>query len=166
MEREGKPISILKGYEFEFECEGRRIEAWFSAFSGLEKVLIDGQLVSSRRNFSKHSQSTFSIGSATCSTSLDVESLLKGPFVCTLFRNGEPFKRQRLVFPASTTSTNNFWYQIGIFVLLGIVLGVTHSYFSLPNWFFWVFIALVFAVSLYWSWGKPVKPYIEEEECD
>ena len=131
MERESKQklISPIKGYAFDFECEGHRIDAWVSTFSGLERVFVDGTLVAEQRNFNKRSSNTFSVGNAKCSTSLDVESLLKGPFVCTLFRNGKPFKRQSLVLPSLTAPKKRFWYQLGLFVILGAALGLIESFF-------------------------------------
>lgn len=163
-EQKQKEVSPIKGYSFNFECEGHCIDAWVSVFSGLERVFVDGMLVAEQRNFNKHSRNTFSVGNATCSTSLDVESLLKGPFVCTFIRNGRPFKRQSLVLPSFAAPKKRLWYQLGLFAIIGAALGTIESYFVLPSWFFWVSFVLIMAVSMFWYLGEPVTAYIEEEE--
>ena len=164
MTTEKKTFSFLKGYSFEFECEGHHIESWFSAFSGLEKVFVDGLLVASQRNLNKSSENRFFVDDPSCSTSLDASNLLKGPFVCTLLRDGEPIKKQRLVFPVPKPSQNRFWYWLGFFVLLGVAFGAVQSHFSLPDSSFWVFLVIAAVVSIVASMGQRVDPYIEEEE--
>ena len=54
-----KSFSFLKGYSFLFDDDGRKIEAWFSALSGLEKVFVDGDLISSKRNVSTQTSNNF-----------------------------------------------------------------------------------------------------------
>ena len=92
-----KVFSFLKGYTFSFEDEGNNIQAWFSALSGLEKVYVNGDLVTSQRNYSKKSSLSFSISGNAYTRHMEVTSLLKGPFVCTLTKNSRILQRQKLM---------------------------------------------------------------------
>ena len=50
-----------KGYEFIFNFEGKEIRAWYSFFSGLEKVFLDDKEIISQRNVQRVSKTTFEI---------------------------------------------------------------------------------------------------------
>ncbi|WP_299467715.1 hypothetical protein, partial [uncultured Gimesia sp.] len=93
-----KAFSFLKGYSFSFEDDGRTIEAWFSSLSGLQKVFVDGTLLSSQRSVSTESSHSFMIGDDRYTTTTKIVSLSKGPLVCTLSKNGKDLKRQKLIY--------------------------------------------------------------------
>ena len=159
-------FSFLKGYTFSFEDDGQSVDAWFSAFSGLEKVFINGKLVSSQRNFSKHSRNNFSIGTNQYHTSLDVTSLFKGPFTCTLFKNDQEIKKQRLVFPRKTgKSKYSFFIILAICFMVGAGFGVVKNNFNLPGWSTYLFLIVVFIYVFKdcLRKGRYEKPRIEED---
>ncbi|WP_444932887.1 hypothetical protein [Microbulbifer sp. JTAC008] len=163
-----KAFSFTKGYTFIFEEDGAVVEAWFSALSGLEKVFVNGELVSSQRNLSTDSTNNFSIGENEYSTNLNVVSLLKGPFVCTLSKNGKEYKRQKLVFPKAEPSRKGlpFIIRLSFFILLGACFGVASSYSQFSKESIYVFIALIFVVVFAYH-SKSYKgkgPVIEHEE--
>jgi len=161
-------FSFVKGYSFSFEDEGRLIEAWFSAFSGLEKVFVNGELVSSQRNYSKNSTNLFEIGENEYSTSLEVVSLLKGPFICTLRKNGEAYKRKKLIFPraVANSSKNPFILRFLFYILLGLVFGFSKNYFDFPSWSTYIFLAIlfIFVFAYHYKTNKNGGPLIEDEE--
>lgn len=165
-----KSFSFFRGYSFSFKTEGCYIEAWFSSFSGLEKVFVNGVLVSSQRNFSKDSTSAFKIGENEYSTTLQVKNLLKGPFVCTLSKNGTAFKRQRLVFPQENNQSRKvpYLFQFLLFILLGIVFSVSKSFFDLPEASNYIFLSILFLLVFVYQYkfrkNKNAKPLIEDEE--
>ena len=92
-------FSYTKGYSFHFEEQGHQIEAWFSCLSGREKIFVDGELICEQRSLSRHATTEFTVDGQTYTLSMDVDSLLTGPYVCTLSKNDQPLKRQKLVFP-------------------------------------------------------------------
>ncbi|WP_111641201.1 hypothetical protein [Marinimicrobium alkaliphilum] len=143
-----KAFSFIKGYSFSFEDEGRKIEAWFSTFSGLEKVYVDGELVSSQRNFAKESSNTFVIGADEYATRLKMVSLLKGPFECTLSKNGNALRRQKMVFPKRTSGAERFpfFVQLAFFIALGGVFGFAKAYWQLPEVSMYVFLGILFVL--------------------
>ena len=161
-------ISLTKGFTFSFEDDGNSIDAWFSAFSGLEKVYVNGVLVCSQRNFSRNSKTTFKIGTNEYSIDINAKSLLKGPFICTLNRNGQAYKRQKLLFPKpkKRAKISSLLTSFLIFLVVGTLFGLAHSYWQLPSEFIYIFIALVLIIvtSLNSKNHKSIKPVIENEE--
>lgn len=162
-----KPFSFIKGYTFSFKEEGTLIEAWFSALSGLEKVYVNGELVSSQRNIATDSTNSFSVGANEYSTNLKVVSLLKGPLVCTLIKNGKEHMRQRLIFSKANKSSKGlpFIARFSFFILLGALFGVARSYWQLPIESIYIFILLLFAIVFiyYLKSYNGEEPVIEEE---
>jgi hypothetical protein len=163
-----KTFSLRKGFTFSFEDEGSTIDAWFSAFTGLEKVYVNGELISSQRNLSTDSTNSFNIGVNQYSTNLNVESLLKGPFVCTLSKNGDAYKRQRLLFPKAKPSSKGMSFLVSffLFLVLGILFGLARSYWQLPSESIYIFIVVlsVMAFPFYSRKYKGTGPVIENEE--
>ena len=163
-----KAFSFRKGYTFSFEEEGNAIDAWFSAFSGLEKVYLNGELVCCQRNLSTDSTNSFYIGAKEYSTNLNAVSVLKGPFVCTLSKNGKEYKRQKLVFLNSNSSLKDLHYisRMSFFIALGTSFGFAYSYWQLPKESMFVFLVIlsvmVFAYHL--KNQKRTTPVIEHEE--
>ncbi len=113
-----RKISMFHGYSFVFNQDGKQIEAWFSALSGLEKITVDGVLISKRRNFSVNSKNEFAIGSDKYATSLQAVNVLTGPFVCTLTKNSKAVKRQKLLFSAASSK-----WPIFLIILFGFIGG-------------------------------------------
>jgi len=155
-----KEFSYTKGFSFLFEEGGSEIEAWFSAFSGLEKVFVNGELVSSQRNRSKNSTQIFKIGENEYSTNTQVNSVYKGPIVCTLNKNGEAHKRLKLVYPTART----YFFSIGIGIAFGGVFGVAvTTWDSAKGSLYVILVAFFVALLLYRFFFSFQKPIIEEE---
>ncbi len=163
MKQEQRPFSLINGYSFVFEHQGHSIEAWFSALTGFEKVYVDGALVSSQRSLRTDTKNSFTIDDNNFSTSLTAVSLMKGPFVCTLNKNGVPILRQRLVFPARSKTSPIA--SLVLFMLLGFFFSLAGGYFGFPTWSIYCFIAAVCAVALVRDRRKIRRPFIEEESC-
>jgi hypothetical protein len=163
-----KTFSLRKGFTFSFEDEGSTIDAWFSAFTGLEKVYVNGELISSQRNLSTDSTNSFNIGVNQYSTNLNAESILKGPFVCTLSKNGDAYKRQRLLFPKAKPSSKGMSFLVSflLFLVLGVLFGLARSYWQLPSESIYIFIAVLslMAFPFYSRKYKGTGPVIENEE--
>lgn len=160
-------IGLVKGYTFSFEDGGRRIDAWFGAISGLETVSVDGELISSRRNYSTDSCVDFKLGQDEYCINLKVVSLLKGPFVCTLMKNGVAIRRQRLVFARVVkTSRLPFFIELLFFVFLASALGCLVPCLHLPQEMIYFSYALFFSMVVVYqlSTRKWVGALIEDEE--
>lgn len=169
-----KSVSFFKGYSYSFEDNGRNIEVWCSAFSGLEKVFVDGTLVSSKRNISTQSSNTFHIGEDCYSTTLKIVSLFKGPFQCTLSKNGKDIKRQKLVIPSLKGNSGKlshlfrFLFYLVFYVTLFLAFAVAKVYWHLPQesdivfLFFLVVVAFIFLAYRIGKDGSKIE-IIDEE---
>ncbi|MDF1743055.1 MAG: hypothetical protein P1V19_05130 [Gimesia sp.] len=144
-----KSFSFRKGYSFSFDDDGRNIEAWFSALSGMEKVFVDGALISSQRTLSKESSHNFIIGEDSYSTRMDAVSLFKGPFLCTLSKNGKEFKRQKLVYNARGKLSYWLWclFYLVFYFALFMAFVVAKVYWSLPEASYIVFLFFLVLVA-------------------
>lgn len=172
-----KPFGFLKGYSFSFEDEGRKIESWFSFLSGQEKVFVNEAQVSSKINISKEAFHEFSIADDRYSIRLNIVDLIRGPFECTLSKNGKEIKRQKLIFPPvpslkSTFRKVSYWlsclFYLFLYGLVIFALVLVKVYWNLPEEsylaFFIVLLILSFTIIAYtflkWSSGVQV---IEED---
>jgi hypothetical protein len=165
-----KPFSFTKCYSLTFEDEASQIEAWFSNFSGLEKVYVNGELVSSQRTLSKDSTNTFKIGENEYSTNLHTASLFKGPSICTLCKNGNVYRRQKLRFPSSDGKKfkSQFLSYFIFFFVMGIVVSVTRAYWGIRKEYMYLFLFIIFILAtLYSQKTNPrLDPIIEEENIN
>ncbi len=124
-----RKISMFHGYSFVFNQDGKQIEAWFSALSGAEKVYVDGVLISARRNLSINSKNEFTVAGDTYVTSLEQVNVIMGPFICTLTKNDQVVKRQKLLF----SSSGSKWLLFPA-VLLGAIAGVNSFQPIIQEW--------------------------------
>ncbi|QDV17303.1 hypothetical protein Pan153_19380 [Gimesia panareensis] len=174
---EKKSFSLLNGYSFSFEDEGRNIEAWFSALSGQEKVFVEGTLVSSKINLGAVSSHDFSIAEDSYSTRMNAVDLIWGPYICTLCKNGKEIRRQKLVFPPapslkSTFRKISYWvsclFYLCLYSLVIFAFVVVKVYWQLPEEsylaLFSVLLVLCFAIVAYTfrKWSARIQ-IIEEE---
>ena len=163
-----KIFSLRKGYSFSFNEDGNQISAWFSSISGLEKIYVNDELITSQRNISKNSTNTFVVDGTEYSINLDVVSIRKGPFVCTLSKNGKPYKRRKLVFSMHEVQKSkfNFLLQLVFFIFVGLIFGAAKAYWQLPKESLYLFVAAIFvAVFLYkFKTTNTPKPTIETEK--
>lgn len=159
---ENKKFRLTKGYSFIFQEEGHQIEAWFSALSGLEKIYVDGKLASVQRNLSTKSTQTFKIGGNEYSTNMQAVSLLKGPLICTLSKNGVATKRQKLIFP----NARRYWHVCLICIGVVAACEIAKAFGLLLKGPVYAFIGvfLLAAFTYVLITDKRSKPFIEEED--
>mgnify|MGYP006075183233 CR=1 FL=1 len=167
--KNGAAISVVKGCSFVFAVEGQEIVAWFSSISGLEKIFVDGALVSLQRNFSKDSNNYFTLGENEYSINLHVVSLFSGPFVCSLKKNSLDYRRQKLVFPQPLRSLWKLLLLTGLPIFIIFAALIAHfSMYGVPlqdhTYYFFIALALLAfptALSLL-GWSKPVIEVVDD----
>ncbi|SDG76132.1 hypothetical protein SAMN04488136_10411 [Vibrio xiamenensis] len=69
---------------FEFSVEGYEIVASVSKASGQEITTINGDIISSKRNLYRNSTHEFQLDGKRFKVNLQVQSIIKGIYVCTL----------------------------------------------------------------------------------
>ena len=154
-------FSFFKGFSFIFEDEGKSIEAWFSAISGLEKVYIDGELICSQRNLSVDSTNKFILNDNEYTTNLKVANIFKGPFMCTLNKNGVPYQRQKLSIPKNITSKKSLFKRFLCYLVLAFIFGILKAYWRLPDYATYIFCSVI-AVWVFWYYLNSYKGLVAE----
>ena len=144
-------FSWTKGVTFVFKHEGDIIEAWSSSFSGLEKVFCNGELVQSKRSFSKKSTINFRYRNNNFSIEFYISSLTSESGYCTLSKNNKPIQRQKLSFLSDAevkteknkTTIESIVLNIVAYLLIGLLLSVLMKTFELPMSAFWIALGVI-----------------------
>lgn len=90
--------SFLSGLWFVFQDSGRRIGVWCGPLSGNQKVVVDGEVVSTQRHVLRGATHTFTRQDDEYRVTLSSESLADGIFDCALTKNGTALGHQRALF--------------------------------------------------------------------
>ena len=163
VEKEISEFSLLNGYAFNFKYQDHDIKAWFSALTGAEKVYLDGELVASQRNLKRVSQNTFAVDGTSFSTSMSAENIFKGPYTCTLLKEGNAIKKQHLTFPSTNSSKIVTTLRFIFYVVMGYLFGTALNYYKWPFWTIIIFLGVLVVISH--TTRKKYLPVIEEENC-
>ena len=156
-------FGFLKGITFTFNHETHVIESWFSVFSGLEKVKVNNEIVAKHRNYSTNSEHFFEIDRISYNTSLEMKSLLKGPFVCSLFENGTLIKQNKLIF--QNENYKKPWYgQFWFLLIMAIIITIPLAYYKLHIVFqCLISFSIIFLLAMFSLRNKPrQKPIFQE----
>jgi len=146
-------LNLKEGLLFTFDDLDNQIELKCSPYSGLEEVFVNGELVTSKRSYSKNSTVNFDIGKNAYTLNLKTDSLLKGPITCTLSRNGTPQKKKQIVIippeietvPSEKVALKKSSYkEYVLYFILGILFVIVKIQWELPFVSFFYFIGAVF----------------------
>lgn len=156
MSREN-PFKFLRGYSFTFTEADVEIKVWFSILTGAERVYANGHLVSSTRSLSKNSIIEFEFLESSYTINIGAENISKGPVICTLSKNGNLCKRQKMKF----SNTLKLWQGLSI-IFGGFIIGFVASLTNIPKAFFHAAIVVYFLLIVYLAYNTK-KPIIVEE---
>ena len=81
-------FSYFGGSRFTFTDQGREIVAWGSSVTGLERVFVDGTVVSEHRSFRRATPHDFAIGEQRYRVTFDLATRERGDIRCSLERDG------------------------------------------------------------------------------
>jgi len=166
---EENSVNLKKGVSFKFEDMGNQINLKSKPFSGLEEVFLNGELISSKKSFSKNSSASFEIGKDVYSLDLRIVSMLKGPIICTLNKNGNPHKKKQIVFKHSEGKgelNNGSFLKYTLFALLGILIVVVKIYWNLPFESFYYLLGAVFITYFVYEYLNQEDPIFLMEEVE
>jgi len=141
-----------RGAVFHFDDGGCRICASFAAWSGLERVEVDGVERSRSRNFKKNSVHEFELGGEDYAIDYEVVHIHKGPVHCTLHKNGRPIQRQTLELedssaPAVSAPPLSLGFIL-VFLVLGILVALVGDRTGISRW--WLAGGLAAGVFVYY----------------
>ncbi|MEM9102768.1 MAG: hypothetical protein AAGB12_10640 [Pseudomonadota bacterium] len=155
-------FSFKAGIKLVYEYKGRSITLWFSAFSGLEQVFIDGQLIVSKRSFLPTSSNEFEVDGELFKYNFN-SSLFKGSYACTLYKNHLPFKRKKIVFPKKSSSIKKQFFNTIFHFFIGFLLAIILLKLQMPYWSVFLFILIISFIISYSLKSEAEKPQIIEE---
>jgi len=124
-------FSLRKGIDLNYQDEGNHIKVWASAISGMEKVYANGKEVSCKRGLSGKSNHIFVINNINYKISFDVDSLTKGPYHCTLYKNGKAIRRKTITFD----KLFEFKTTLPEYVIISLYFIVGFSFWGLDYYF-------------------------------
>jgi hypothetical protein len=124
------------------------ISAWFSCLSGLEKVSVNSKLISTHRNLKTDSSHYFKIDEKQYQTRLMVESIWKGPYVCSLYQNDELIKKNTLKIEIIKYSIIERLKLLILPATLGGVFGLASSLYDMPRSSLPAFIIVIVILSM------------------
>lgn len=121
MDKHSDKVTLTNGYWFYFRDENRQFAIHGSGYSGKESVYLNDQLISSLRNYRRHSQHQFNVAQDNYRVEFNVTSILKGEIVCSLYKNEQLLETETKAYTQDTTSTS--LKKIGLFFVGGIITG-------------------------------------------
>ena len=118
---------------FTFDLNGLELVFINSSWSGLERVLIDNKEVSRSRSHTKNSRHCFTVNGQEYEIKLRVESVLEGPFVCELIKEGKVISCRTIRFEPGNKYIGIASIFIGGLFGLLIVNLPEYIYFTIPT---------------------------------
>lgn len=132
--------NVRQGLWFVFPLETRIIRAWGGA-GALERIYVDGEIVSEKRSAGRVSTHSFSIDGENFQISFRTISYVRAHIECVLLKNNEPLMTQHVRCVGGETSAR----RLLLSVLAG---GMTSALVLLFKWPLWTLV-LFFPVALF-----------------
>lgn len=121
--------NVKGGLWFVFPLGERTIHAWGGA-SGLERVYLDGQMVSEHRSVGRLSTHALSIDGQVHEVAFRTLSYLKAHVECTLLRNNEVIKTISVRYVHQAAAAKHLL----LIVAAGAAIGVAAGFMKWPLW--------------------------------
>ena len=83
------------GYKFYFQDGDDQIACFGSYFTGKEEIYVNDDLVSSKGGMGVSSKHSFEYAGNTFQVSFDMQNILTGKLVCTVFKNQQRFSESQ-----------------------------------------------------------------------
>lgn len=116
-------VSLTKGAWFLFPLGDVVIRAWVSSLSGMERIYLDGELVSEHRSAGLDSRHTVHANGEEFTITFKTQSLLNGQLECCLSRDGNPIKCYHTEYQAAKRTSSTWrWLLIAIGIVTGAVV--------------------------------------------
>ena len=115
-------VSLGKGYWFYFDDNGTPITAFGSAVSGREKVFVDDELVSSKRNWRFSTHHDFTWNDTPYRVEFKVTDWRTGELTCSLSKDGTLVSTATKAYATSEKAAFS-WRSLLLSVLYGGIFG-------------------------------------------
>ena len=152
--------SLTKGIWFVFRDNENTIIACGSVFSGKEYVYTNGELLSEKRSMKKRSEHYFKIDQTDYKAVFDVQNILTGRMICTLFRGNEIVKE---LLARSQFHPRRLILELFIAIILGALVGGIIGFFDLP--LYWLALCIPLLLIIFWliPFKKPFASFEIQE---
>lgn len=123
-------VSIRNGYWFPFDSEKNRIVAFGSAWSGMEKIFVNDELVSKKRNMLNfNSRHEFEIDGEKYEVFYLVTGWVSGEIECLLLKGNTVIGREQKAYVASEAGRKG----MKIATIAGFVAGAISAFLITRN---------------------------------
>jgi len=119
-------VTLKKGYIYMFKDGEDDIMARCSAWSGMEEIYFNDDLVSKKRNLGITSHHQFNVNNHNYKMTFQVKSLLRGCIVCTVNKDSNLIGSEEKTYYESNVGKLS-WYLL-LFLGLGIIVGYLAGY--------------------------------------
>lgn len=137
--------SLRRGIWFVFPLPEGTVHAWGSCLSGLERVYVDGQLVSERRSARRASSHAFDVRGRPHTLVFRSSDLLKGRLECSVAAEGKWLAGAAARFAGRRRASV---LRLALCVVGGIGAGVLLSNLELPAWTPWAGVAMLVLMAI------------------
>ncbi|WP_333607301.1 hypothetical protein [Arsukibacterium sp.] len=124
-----------------FVQDGSSMTAWYSHFSGKEKLFINHKLISCSRNYGYFSRQYFEHYGHQYIIRLENTVLSGAELYCTLSKNGQDVQRKRVKLEQHLPVLNWYCYSLlqlaaisALILTLCLAVGVLAAYFQWSSW--------------------------------
>ena len=138
--RKTKNFSVTETISFYFEDEGNGIEVRYNMF-GFTKIIVNGDLVSSKWSISTRQFALFNIGPDLYSANIRLASSDDEICICMLIKNEIEIQRQKLIFSVPQTTSSGLFLPIimSVFLFLSFLFATGCFYLDVSRQFYYVF---------------------------
>jgi hypothetical protein len=146
---------LKNGLKAEFHDGDNHIVAW-GGISGKERIELNGQVVSEKRNLFKRScLHTFEDLGVLYEVEINAVNMMTGEIHFILIKEGVHVETKKLVicqpFNKKPTTGRDFWRQFAVYFVLGFVVGFTTVHYFVEGEWSDTVITVINAVSAFFS---------------
>ena len=120
-------ITMKNGGNFYFDVQVKQVRAWFSAFTGKEKVYVNDVLVSSKWSLGRVSSHSFTIDDVRYTLKIGLRSWLdmfQGAFIAELYRGEVLIDQDEICIGDDKKNCKPFsWKQFALLFIAGLMVG-------------------------------------------
>lgn len=123
-EKTTKPLSVslIHGITARFEIDGQELVVWGSSWTGMEKVWLDGELLSEKRSLRFKTIHSLSVKGTEYEVEFDVSQAYKSDVSVSVVKDGAHFKTMTFNYYRDENGKFN-WQKFSTALLAGAAAG-------------------------------------------
>ncbi len=119
-----KPLSVsfIHGITARFDIDGQELVVWGSSWTGMERVWLDGELLSEKRSLRFKTVHSLSVKGTEYEVEFDVSKAYKSDVSVSMVKDGAHFKTMTFNYYRDENGTFN-WQKFSTALLIGAAAG-------------------------------------------